>query len=252
MSGAPSASRWLMRTPRPQGCAVRLFCFPHAGGGSITFRGWQKQFREPVEVAAVQPPGRENRLSERPLASLPELRAALADALAPWMETPFAFFGHSFGALVAFELARELRRRRLALPRVLFASGRHAPSHEPESAPLHALPDDELVEEVDRRYGGIPRAILEERELLMLLLPTLRADLTITEGYEYRPEPPLSCRICAFGGEQDTRIGEHELAAWERETAAGFRLRMFPGGHFFIHDSRERVIRAIEAELRRP
>jgi medium-chain acyl-[acyl-carrier-protein] hydrolase len=239
---------WLMRPQANPGARLRLFCFPYAGGGASIYRQWLTEMPAPVEVCAVQLPGREARLREQPFKDLPTLVAAAADGLAPYMDKPFAFFGHSMGAMVAYELARELRRRGQTGPVHLFLSGRRA-AHLPDSHPMvHGLPDEEFKQEL-RRLGGTPEAVLEHQELMEMMLPMLRADFQLVETYAYHPEEPLVCPIAALGGLADAEAGQPELAPWRQHTTGDFSLRMFPGGHFFLHDHRQALQRYIVQDL---
>jgi medium-chain acyl-[acyl-carrier-protein] hydrolase len=243
--------RWIVRRSTNARAPIRLFCFPHAGGGSLAYFPWTAALAPEIEVCAVQLPGRENRLREPPIDDLARLRERLVEALLPALhEGPFAVFGHSFGALVAFELVRELRRLGAPLPRLLIAAGRAAPSRGQASRPLHAIADDEeFIDELERRYGGIPAAIRGERALLDLLLPTLRADLKLTECYEYRAESPLPVPIWALGGRDDPGVDAGALRAWSLETDAGFAAQTFAGGHFFVQDARADVLGAIRSRI---
>lgn len=226
-------------------------CLPHAGAGSLAYFHWAGDFGADVEVCAVQLPGRENRLRERAIDELGRLLPRLVEGLGPTLRRgPFALFGHSFGALLAFELTRELRRRGAALPRALIVSGRGAPALGAVTDPIGGIADDdEFLAALDRRYGGIPAAIRGERELLALMLPTLRADLRIAEAHEYRAEEPLPLPIMALGGIDDPAVDEASLSGWARETSAGFALRRFRGGHFFVQESRQDVTRAVRGLL---
>jgi medium-chain acyl-[acyl-carrier-protein] hydrolase len=229
-----AGGRWLQRWngdgPARQ---PRMFCFHHAGGGAAFFREWPQLFGDELEIVAVQLPGRGNRLRESPYVDMRTLVGELTEALAPELERPCVFFGHSLGALLAFEVSRALRRARASLPARLFVSGRGAPSIPESLPPLENLSADDLVRELQRRYMGIPAAVLQNRDVLNLLLPTLRADLRLLETYTYQPEDPLPCPVSAFGGRQDPNVTAETLAAWQRETTGAFRLRLFPGGHFF-------------------
>jgi medium-chain acyl-[acyl-carrier-protein] hydrolase len=229
-------SAWLHRFEARPDAAVRLFCFPSAGTGAATYRPWASLMPRHVEVCAVQLPGRENRLREPAFTSLTAMLEALRGALRPQIDRPFAFFGHSMGALVAFELARALQSDRAAAPAHLLLSGRRPP-HIPEAeAPLHALPDDEFIASINRRYGGIPDEILRERDLLALLLPGLRADMTLIETHRFEPGALLDCPLTAFGGSADTRAAREQLDQWRLHTRGPARVRMFDGGHFYLHD----------------
>ncbi len=246
---APAATPWLIRRKPSASHRIRLFCFPYAGAGSLPYFKWPELLGGDIEVCAVQPPGRENRLQEPALRDLSLLLDKLVAELSPFFESEFAFFGHSLGALIAFELTRELRRRGLPLPRILFASGSAAPSHRSGLPPLSELERDDFIRELSSRYGGIPRQLLEQRELLDLVVPILRADMKISESYSYREEPPLPVRLYAFGGTEDPRVSEASLEEWRQQTQGTFSMKMFPGGHFFINEVTAQVVQVIRNEL---
>ncbi|HWU90247.1 MAG TPA: alpha/beta fold hydrolase [Kofleriaceae bacterium] len=240
---------WIVR-PRPNpGAALRLLCVPYAGGGASVFRRWPDGLPADVELLAIEPPGRETRLRERPFDQLGPLVEALADAVAPRVRPPFAVYGHSLGALVAFGLARELRRRSLGEPVHLFVSGRRAPQL-PELSPSYHLPDPALVDRL-RRLGGIPDALFQEPDLLAFFLPILRADLAVTETAVIPVDDPLACPITALGGLSDERASVAELEAWRAWTRGAFDREMFPGGHFFLQTERTAVLDALSRRLAR-
>ena len=240
---------WFVCTRPRSSPDLRLFCFPYAGGGASIYRAWPTRLTTNLEVFAVQLPGRESRLSEAPFDSLPRLVTALADVIAPYTNGRYAFFGHSFGALLGFELARELRKRSHGMPVCLFASGRQAPRRPEPDPPLHRLPDTEFARAVHRRYNAIPQFVFDEPELLQLLLPALRADLSMAETYAYSDEAPLDCTICAFGGELDHRLTKADLDAWRDETCGESSVRMFPGDHFFLQHVQAQVLNAVSEEV---
>jgi medium-chain acyl-[acyl-carrier-protein] hydrolase len=185
-------------------------------------------------MLVVRLPGREARLRETPLTRMPEIVGPLAKALAPLSEgVRMVCFGHSLGALLAFDFARELRRQALPGLTALVVSGRNAPGFGRQLA-LHQLGDQELVAEVQRIYGGIPQAILDEPELLKLTLPVLRADLTLNEAYQFEHEPPLDCPIHAYAGIDDPRVGVAGLEAWAQQTSASFEWAQVEGEHFYL------------------
>lgn len=248
MSTRPPTDRWITR-PRPLPRArLRLFCLAHAGGGASAYRGWADALPADVEVCPVQLPGRENRLAEPAFDRLVPLVEALAQAIDPWLDLPFALFGHSNGALIGFELSRLLRARGRPGPRHLFASGRRAPDLPAETEPIHALPEAEFLAELEK-LGGIPATLLEHRELLELLVPTLRADVTMHETYVFGEEAPLAFPITAYGGETDPRVSRAQLEAWGRHTAGPFVMRIFPGGHFYLQEDRATVLRTLSSDL---
>ncbi len=241
MSTASSSPAWIVR-PRVTGSTrVRLFCFPYAGGGASAFFAWREHLPAEIDLCLVQLPGRETRLRERGYTHLPALIEALVPALLPYLDQPFVLFGHSLGAMISFELTRALRRRQMPLPLHLVASGCRAPHLPSAESVLHALPDSELMAEL-KRLNGTPAALLADRELMELLLPLFRADFALFETYEYLAEAPLPCPITALGGLQDTRATGEQVAHWREQTSQQFALQMFPGGHFFLHESRQQLL----------
>ena len=218
---------------------VQLFALPYAGGGAAGYFRWRSALLPTVDVVPIQLPAREARIGEPPISELHTLVTEVADAVEPLLDRPFALLGHSMGAWLAFELARELRRRGARSPSLLIVAASPAPHRPQQGTPLHKLPDAEFVEEVSRRFDGIPPAVRANAELLQLLLPALRADLQLIETYEYADEPPLEVDILALGGTEDRAVSATALADWRRHTARGFSHRMLPGGHFFLFQATE-------------
>lgn len=236
MTGRPEANPWLAHArPNPK-VALRLFCFPYAGGAAQIYRAWQQSLRSLVEVWPVQLPGRGHRLSEAPFNNLEFLVQAVAGALVPHLDKPFALFGHSMGALIAFELARRLRLDHGREPVHLFVSGRGAPHLSRDELPTYNLPEAEFLDEL-RKMNGTPVEVLEHPELMQMMLPLLRADFEVAQTYRYSPGPPLDCPITACGGMKDADVSREELEAWREHTTSEFSLHMFPGDHFFINTS---------------
>ncbi|HKG21210.1 MAG TPA: alpha/beta fold hydrolase [Blastocatellia bacterium] len=227
---------------------MRLFCFPYAGGTAASFRNWPTGLPGSVEVWSVQYPGRGSRMREPAFTRLAPLVEAAARALMPYMDLPFAFFGHSMGAIIGFELARILRREVGRSPLHLFVSGRRAPQVIDETDEIYKLPDEKFVEEL-RRLNGTPNEVLEHEELMQLMLPLLRADFEAIGNYEYRDEPALECPISAIGGLQDQDVTREHLAAWRAQTTSSFSLRMMPGDHFFLHAAEPLLLGALAQEL---
>ena len=244
-----SKTPWIIcRQPRPQ-AQYRLFCFHYAGGSASAFFKWSQQLPVFIEVCAIQLPGREQRLGEPILTNISMIVTAIGEALQQnGMDKPFAFFGHSMGSLISFEVARYLRRHQLALPFHLLISGARGPELVDPRSPVHVLPDEEMLDEIDRRYQAIPKEIRHHEELMRLLLPTIRGDFTIVETYNYTIEAPLPCPISVFGGLADD-VAQDELMAWQNYTRKDFKIRMFPGGHFFIRSAERFVIDAVVREL---
>ncbi len=223
----------------------RVLCFPHAGGNAGFFRNWREQFRSSFETVPVQYPGHENRRSENFAQSMQELVQGLLSDLKPMLTGDFAFFGHSMGAIVAFELIRALRREELSLPRLLIASGARAPQFRRIYQPLPDPAPEELLEQV-RRLEGMPEDVLADPQLVNLLLPTLTADTALYRQYVYYPEPPLSVDVTALGGVSDPNVSEAHLTAWQEQAAGAFFWKQLPGGHFFLRESRNAFVQTME------
>ena len=242
------AQRWLLRPRSDAQTSVRLFCLPPAGGAASFYRDWGDALPPGVEVCPVQLPGRETRLRERPYTRLDPLLEGLVGALAPYLDRPFAIFGHSMGALVGFELARRLRAGAAPEPLLLVVSGHSAPHLPLGHAPLHALPTAQLVEAV-RDLNGTPEEVLGNSELRELVLPAIRADFEVCETYVHQPHPPLSCRVVAFGGTGDPLVSRTQLAGWRQHTNGPFAMTMLPGDHFFRGRSRRVLLARLAREL---
>jgi medium-chain acyl-[acyl-carrier-protein] hydrolase len=226
-----------------------LFCFPHAGGGGSLFMPFARELAPTLDVRAVQLPGRENRLRERAHTRLTALIDELVGALREYLDAPFALFGHSMGALVAFELARRLRAVAMPAPVRLFVAGHRAPQLPSRHPRLGHLTDPEFIDAVGTRYGGVPEEVLRHADLMALLLPCLRADMTLIEGYVYEADDPLPCPISVYGGVDDVATTEAELEAWRVQTRADCTLTRFPGGHFFVRSARPALVSTVSREL---
>lgn len=245
---AMTTNSWVT-CPRPNPQAhLRLFCFPYAGGAASIFRTWSDDLPRDVEACLIQPPGRESRLGEPPFTRLSPLVHSLVQAIRPCLNLPFAFFGHSMGATINFELTRQLRKRNDLGPVHLFVSGSRAPQIPRRDPPIHQLPEAEFVEEL-RGFNGTPEAVLQNTELMQLFLPILRADFAVHEMYVYTADAPLDCSISAFGGLQDDEVSHDDLVAWRDQTRSAFTLRMFPGDHFFLHSARTLLLQALSQDL---
>lgn len=227
---------------------MRLVCIPYAGGSAAVFREWGRAVDETIEVHAVQLPGRGWRLREAPETDLLALSGAIADAIEPLADRPVALFGHSMGSWIALQVARDLEDRGRT-PALLFASGRQGPSVGHTRPPLSHLDDDAFVARIQETYGGIPEPILGDPDILALLLPSLRADITLLEQYRHRPPGPVSCPIVAVGGESDPLVEPDGLARWAPETRGPFEVRTFAGGHFYFQPHPDRLLRFIERSI---
>jgi medium-chain acyl-[acyl-carrier-protein] hydrolase len=229
---------------------MRLFCFPYAGGGASIYRNWQESFPPSIEVCPVQLPGREARLSEPPFTDIATLVEAAAQALRPLFDKPFAFFGHSMGALIGHELAHLLRRDKAVAPAHLFVSGRRAPRFTSREAITYSLPDGEFIDEL-RRLNGTPKQVLEHSELMSFMGPLLRADFEVCGTYSYSHKQLLECPITAFGGISDNELPREMIEAWREYTSGPFSMRMLPGDHFFLHTARAEITQTIVRDLTR-
>jgi len=186
---------------------------------------------------------------EPPYSQLPPLIETLAEALLPLLDKPFALFGHSLGALVSFELARQLRTKHQARPVRLIVSAGPAPQIPHSGPPIHNLPEPEFSAEL-LRLNGTPRELLDHKELMDIVLPSLRADFALYESYEYSTAPPLNCPISTYGGFNDQKVNHNDLEAWRDQTSVSFSIRMFPGDHFFLKTTQSLLLRALSQELR--
>jgi medium-chain acyl-[acyl-carrier-protein] hydrolase len=242
--------RWLAGDV-PAGSQVRLFCFPHAGGGGSFFLPWTAELAPQVAVCPVVLPGREGRIREPAFDRLAPLLDALVEALLPYTDQDFAIFGHSMGSVVGYEFARRLEREHGRRPRCLLVSGRRAPHLPARRAPLHALPDQGFTEAL-RGLNGTPSEVLEDEGLLRLFRPTLRADFAVNETYTASAGAPLTCPVSALTGTADPEVTVEEMAQWQSVTAGAFRLRVFYGDHFYLKSRPEDVLDAIRQDLTEP
>ena len=196
----------------------------------------------------MQPPGREERTGVAPIAELPRIVDDVARAMLPLLDRPFAMFGHSLGAALAYETARALAVHGGPEPLLLAVSGHRAPHVPRVKPPIHELPDAEFLDAI-LRLDGMSAEVLHSEELVALLLPTLRADFTLADTYAPPPGEPLACPVRALGGGDDPHVSEAALAAWADVTRGAFGLRMFAGGHFYLNAQRGRLIAYLVREL---
>jgi len=231
-SGSSGVKWFFCRRPNPR-ARCRLFCLPYAGGSAMAFREWHQFIPPTVELCPIELPGRWSRRHEPMPHEMSVLGERMAEELAEFWDLPIVLFGHSMGGLAAFELARALRRRGIAI-RHLHVAARSAPQWPRDlSVELHHLPDDDLLHRLIQEYGGIPPAVLADRELLALVLPVIRADMTALETYDYVAEPPLACPISVYAGTDDTAVKLPTLRAWRAQTEGAFSLEYMAGDHFF-------------------
>ena len=234
MAGA--SSRWLVTSPADADAQVRLVCVPHAGGGASTFHAWREYLRPAIAVCAVQLPGREDRIGEPPVRLLADVVTPITEALSGLDDRPFVLFGHSMGAIIAFEVARHLERTGPVTPAALLVSGRGAPHLLSRAPQVGHLPSSQLLSRVSRLYGGIPPILLDEPQMAELIERVLRADLTILEHYEYVTGDALKCPVLALGGKDDIWTAPDELAAWRQHTRGEFSVTQLNGDHFYFRN----------------
>ncbi|MBO4274845.1 thioesterase II family protein [Microbispora triticiradicis] len=237
-------------THGPAGPAT-LVCFPHAGGSASYFSTLSGLLRSSNRVLALQYPGRQDRLRERCLSTIDELADEAFNALEPLMGGPVALFGHSMGAMIAFEVATRMKRRRGLDPAALFVSGRRAPSRDrADDEIVHLGGDSALVAEM-KRLSGTDARVLDDPEVVEMILPALRSDYRAVETYRYRPGPRLGCPTIALTGDDDPKAGPDEVDAWRDHTSGEFRMHVFPGGHFYLKEHWTAVADVIAGQLGR-
>lgn len=244
-----TADIWFQRVRAARQVELKLFCFPYAGGTAAVYRNWAELLPSTVQVVPVELPGRGVRLKEAPFLSLPPLIEVLAPAIMPLLDAPFAFFGHSMGAVISFELARRLRREYDREAEMLFISGRQAPQIPDRDPATYHLPRDKFIEELGK-LDGTPKEVLEHAELMELMIPLLRADFQLIQTYEYVPSSPLRCPITAYGGLEDRDVSRDDLSGWREMTSSSFALHMLPGDHFFLRSSQTLLLRLLAQGLR--
>lgn len=242
------STHWLIRKPS-NARRFRLYCFSYAGGSAISYMPWQDALDPAIEVCAVQLPGRGVRMAETPYTSMSALVEVLAQVMARQDKMPFAFFGHSLGALLAYELAHHCKRAHLPQPAHLIVSGTVAPQHRKPPRRMHDWPDDELIAEL-KKLNGTPKEILENRELMSLVLPTIRGDFALVDGFSHRVGLPLDIPLTALAGRQD--IGRDDpvhVDAWKEETTKACHVHWIDGDHFFVNSHRSEVVAVVAKTL---
>ena len=248
MTVRPAYSTWFLHQklhPQPR---LRLFCFPYAGGTASAFLNWSSYLPPGVEVWPLQLPGRQNRFSEPPATQISTLVQAMTPALQEYLDIPFAFFGYCMGAHLSFELARQLRRQNCPLPEHLFFAARRAPQLPDPNPHCYRLSEPLFLRAVSN-LNGLPQEFLANKELVRMMMPTLRADFEAAETYRYTDEEPFDCPITVFGGTDDYSVTSDELVAWHHQTTGTFRFHLFPGDHFFIHSHQANLLKTISGEI---
>lgn len=228
--------------------SIRLFCFHYGGGSASAFREWLKDLTHISELIAIQLPGREDRFTEPLIYDISLVVDQLCASIKDYLNKPFVFFGHSVGALIAFELSRVLRRKKMQQPIHLIVSGSGAPQLPREKMPIHDLPEPQFIEEI-KKYNGIPNNILDDNELMNLFSPIIRADFSLSETYKYTLENPFDFPLTALGGINDNTFDFSNLLRWKNQTTNIFTYYPFVGDHFFIKSAYNEVIQIINQIL---
>jgi len=245
---AASCTPWLAYHQPLPGARLRLFCFPHAGGGASLFRQWAELLQPyQVELCPVQLPGRETRDNEKPYTNLNRLLAALQKALAPYTDLPFAFLGHSMGGLLAFHLAQTFQQSARPLQRLIISSAT-PPRFSSQPRPIEQLGDGAFLQEV-ARYNGLPIDLLQDRARLAQLLPALRADFILCERAAILTPTVLHCPLSIFSGVHDQSVHDSGLVQWRQHTLGLVKMHKFPGDHFFLYRPSDLVVKAIVQDL---
>ncbi|WP_257458980.1 thioesterase II family protein [Archangium lipolyticum] len=240
----PPVNPWFpLRQPNPH-ARLRVFCFPYAGGGASIYNNWGAALPASVEVCAVQLPGRERRILEQPFRQIPTLLDALEPALSPLLDKPFVFFGYSMGTRIALALTQRWQARGARLPLGLVMAAAGAPHRD---RPSRDELDDAKFIELLRSYEGTPPELFAHKELLEMVLPSLRADFAIADSV--LPATKVSCPISAWSGEEDPHVTQEGFDGWGELTTGDIRLRRFPGKHFFLRTAREPLLAALREEL---
>ncbi|MCX5199592.1 alpha/beta fold hydrolase [Streptomyces sp. NBC_00249] len=248
------ASDWFRRFGPAPDSDTRLICFPHAGGAASAYLALSQELTPEFDVVSVQYPGRQDRRMEPAVDDIGRLVGALADELAAELGPggdgrPYAFFGHSMGAVIAYELARELARRELPAPERLFLSGRFAPT--PLGSASDRLDTDAKVIAMIRKLGGTVGKVFDDPDLLEMVMPPLRADYKAIGSYAWQPGRPLDIPFTVLVGDRDPVVPVEDAAAWRVHTTARSDLRIMPGGHFYLDQSVPQVAGVVRAALRR-
>jgi surfactin synthase thioesterase subunit len=239
---------WINRPNQDPQAKIRLFCFPYAGAGSSIYHKWAAALPG-VEVCLVNLPGRDARIQEPLQTALLPLVGQICEGMAPFLDRPFALFGHSMGGLLSFEVARQLRRRNAPQPFHLMISARRAPHLPDPTAHLWRLPETPFLTAIETLYGTLPAIIRQDPEVLNLFLSILRADFTMLGTYQYCEDTPLAIPISVFGGQQDPSVKEQDLLGWQNHTNTAFEAKLFPGDHFYFQKAQAAFFAVLRQHL---
>jgi surfactin synthase thioesterase subunit len=239
----PSTNGWIAyRKSKPE-AKINLFCFHHMGGAASLFRGWGDDLPEAIDVCPVQLPGREGRRREHPITDFDQLMDMMADSFGAYLDRPFAFFGHSMGAWIAFELAHAIRQKHGKAPEYLLAAAMPPPSMN------ETLFNGVSMDESWLGHMEIPEALKKDDGFMAEWLNLFKADSTLFHSYRYSEKPPLDCPIIVLGGMQDALVSESELSQWRRHTASRFHMELLAGGHMFPVENKNKLLEIIKKQF---
>ncbi len=241
-------NKWFLIPQTNPDAVVRLFCFPFAGGGASAYYHWHKNLPPFVELIGIQLPGRENRTNEPYFQCMTSLVDVLFRQIQPFLNIRFLFYGHSIGALLAFELARRLRRENCDLPEFLLVSASKPPQTVPHSTIATTLPEKQFIEKISI-YENLPTQLLADTDFRKMVIQKLRADISLLETYTYTPERPFEFPIVAYSGESDPVTSTGIMEQWRCQTNGPFVLKVIPGGHFFIKNSQSIFLSEMTKEI---
>lgn len=233
-------SPWLVPIASTEKNSLRLFCIPYAGGGASVFRKWKEFLAPNIELFAIQLPGRESRYSEPPIQDIDFLVKEIANSIMNLGSGPFAIYGHSLGASLAFELTLELEKNGF-YPKYLFVSGRQSPGLVSLRSPIGHLPDDQFLNEL-AQYKSTPPEILQNHEFIKMLLPMLKADFSIAERYSHQPNKKVLADLIAIGSNKDIWLLPNSLEGWNNYTTGRFSTKWFDGGHLYLNENTQLLV----------
>jgi len=247
--GTDVGPRWCEHLGKGGKAALQLFCFPYAGGSADVYRSWQRSLAPDCDLCLVHLPGRGRNIREQAFTSLGPLVQVLANCIREEAAgQPYALYGHSMGALIAFELARVLSQRGIRGPEHVFVSGRSASDWPRKSQPIFGLPQDEFISAL-RKLNGTQPEVLDDPAVFSLFVNVMRADFELADTYQFCPREPLACPITAYGGLDDEHVPVESCYAWRKHTVATCRVRMFAGNHFFIRNPGSEFINALRNDV---
>ncbi|MEV6322967.1 alpha/beta fold hydrolase [Nocardia sp. NPDC051787] len=242
----PDQRKWIRRFGPGADAPDRLVCFPYAGGSATYFHRLMHALAPEIDAVAVQYPGRQERRTETVIDDIGEQADHIASAVIPWIDRPTAFFGHSMGAILAFEVAARLEAAGAELIE-LFVSGRRGPGTSRDET-TYLAGDEELLADV-ARLGGTESTALTDPDIAAMILPALRGDYRAIERYRWAGGPRLRCGITAFTGDADPKASVEEVSEWRSHTSGMFEMRQFPGGHFFVNQHADAITAAIRERV---